>query len=55
MTENRNGNLSREGELAGLRLVPDAAKPGLPLLEWRPADAVRAEAAAIAALEPISA
>jgi L-seryl-tRNA(Ser) seleniumtransferase len=43
--------LHAAGPEAGLRLVPDAAKPGLPLLEWRPADAVRAEAA-LRALDP---
>ncbi len=43
--------LQAAGPLAGLRLVPDGAKPGLPLLEWRPADAVRAEAA-LRALDP---
>jgi hypothetical protein len=32
------------GDLPGLRLIPDGAKPGLPLLAWQLTDAVTAGA-----------
>ena len=37
--------LAAAGHPASLRLVPDGAKPGLPILEWRLPDAAAAQAA----------
>jgi L-seryl-tRNA(Ser) seleniumtransferase len=37
--------LAAAGHFADLRLVPDGAKPGLPILEWRLPDAATARAA----------